>query len=39
MTQKLTELINSDKPVLIDFFCRMVRPLQGDGAYTGRTEE
>ncbi len=29
MSQKFQELINSERPVLIDFFCNLVRAMQG----------
>ena len=28
------EMIHSDKPVLVDFFCGMVRPLQNNDSNT-----
>ena len=29
------EVLQSDKPVLVDFFCGLVRSLQDDGACSG----
>ena len=30
------EVLQSDKPVLVDFFCHLVRPVQGYASGSGR---
>ena len=39
INKSFADAINSDKPVLVDFFCGMVWPMQNDDSHIAGSEE